>query len=121
MARRQNRQRGEGAIKAIIALAVLIIAGIAGFKIVPLHLAGNDVMDAMDEAANFAGLKPLDKLQWDIFQRAQKAGAPLPLNEIKISRQGSSVRISAKYEQTVNVLGYNYRYIFDRSVEKPVF
>lgn len=116
-----NRQRGEGAWKAIIAIAVLIVGGVAGFKILPLHIAGNDVMDAMDEAANFAGVKPPEKLKWDIFQRAQKAGTPLTLEAIKIERRGASVFISAKYETSVNVFGYKYNYVFDRLVEKPVF
>lgn len=118
---RVNRARGEGAWKAIIAIAILIVGGVAGFKIVPIHIAGNDVHDAMDEAANFAGVKPPDKLKWDIFQRAQKAGTPLTMEDIKIERRGASVYISAKYETTVDVFGYKYKYVFDRMVEKPVF
>ena len=114
-------RRGEGAFGVIVGIAILVVVGMALFKIVPLHIAGNDVRDAINEAANFASIKQDDKLRWDIFQRAQKAGAPLPMTEIKISRPGQAVRISAKYETTVNVLGYNYVYRFDETVEKPTF
>lgn len=121
MTRQVNGQRGEGAWKAIIAVAVLVVMAVAGFKIIPVHIAGNEVEDAMSEAANFAGVKPLDKLQWEIFQKAQKAGTPLTMNDIKITRAGATVRVQAKYEKTVDVMGYKYHYVFDRTVEKPVF
>ena len=121
MTRQVSEQRGEGAWKAIIAIAVLIVGMVAGFKIIPIHIAGNEVEDAMNEAANFAGIKPLDKLQWEIFQKAQKARTPLAMNDIKITRAGATVRVQAKYEQTVDVMGYKYKYVFDRTVEKPGF
>ena len=118
---RTAAKRGEGAFGAIFGVVILILVAMAVWKIVPLHIAGNDVLDAMNEAANFASVKPDDKLRYDIFRRAEKAGAPLPMTEIKISRPGPAVKISARYEMSVNVLGYNYVYKFDHTVEKPTF
>ncbi len=115
------RRRGEGAFRAVVGIALLVVACIVAFKIIPLHIKGNDVFDAMTEAANFGNLKPEDNLRWDIYRRAQEAQVPLPLNEIKIMRNGGLIRIAAKYEMTVDVLGYKYRYVFDRFVEKPAF
>jgi hypothetical protein len=117
----RRRTRGEGAFGAVVGIAILVVAAIATFKILPLHIKGNDVFDAMTEAANFGNLKPEDKLRFDIFRRAQEAQVPLPLNEIKITRSGGLIKISAKYEMTADVLGYKYRYVFDRFVEKPTF
>ena len=117
----RNRIRGEGAFGTIVGIVVLVVVAIALVKIVPLHIAGNKVHDAMDEQANFAGVKPLDKIQYEIFVVAQEAGTPLPLQEIKIRRHGNDVIIDAKYVQKVKVLGYEYTYAFDRSVTKPVF
>jgi len=115
------RRRGEGAFGVVVGIALLVVACIAAFKIIPLHIKGNDVFDAMTEAANFGNLKPEDKLRWDIYKRAQEAQVPLLLNEIKITKNGSLIRISAKYEMTADVLGYKYQYAFDRFVEKPTF
>jgi hypothetical protein len=115
------RRRGEGAFGAVIGIALLVVACIAAFKIIPLHIKGNDVFDAMTEAANFGNLKPEEKLRWDIHKRALDAQVPLPLNEIKISKNNGLIRISAKYEMTVDIFGYKYRYPFDRFVEKPTF
>ena len=117
----RNRIRGEGAFGTIVGIVVVILVAIALFKIVPLHIAGNKVLDAMNEQANFAGVKALDKLQYEVFREAQEAGTPLTLQDIKISRRGASVVIEAKYMQKISVLGYQYTYAFDRTVEKPVF
>jgi len=117
----RNRIRGEGAFGTIVGIALVVLVGIALFKIVPLHIAGNKVLDAMNEQANFAGVKTLDKIQYEIFVAAQEAGTPLPLQEIKIRRHGNDVIVEAKYIQKVSVLGYQYTYAFDRTVQKPVF
>lgn len=117
----RNRVRGEGAFGAIVGIAVVVLVGIALFKIVPLHIAGNKVLDAMSEQANFAGVKSLDKIQYEIFVAAQEAGTPLTLQDITIRRHGQDVIVEAKYVQKISVLGYNYAYAFDKSVQKPVF
>lgn len=117
----RNRARGEGAFGTIVGIAVVVLVSIALFKIVPLHIAGNKVLDAMSEQANFAGVKAFDKIQYEIFVVAQEAGTPLPLQDIKVRKHGNEVIVEAKYTQSVKVLGYNYVYSFDRTVQKPVF
>ena len=117
----RNRIRGEGAFGTIFGIAVVVLVGIVLFKVVPLHIAGNKVLDAMSEQANFAGVKSLEKIQYEIFITAQEAGTPLLLHDIKIRRHGQDVIVEAKYLQKVSVLGYQYAYAFDKSVQKPVF
>lgn len=113
--------RGEGALGTIVALVILVAVAIALFKIVPLHIAGSKVLDAMNEQANFAGVKPLDKIQYEIFVVAQEAGTPVTLQDIQVRRSGAEVIVQLKYEQSVKVLGYNYVYLFDKTVQKPIF
>jgi hypothetical protein len=117
----RNRVRGEGAFGTIVGIVVVVLVGIALFKIVPLHIAGNKVLDAMNEQANFAGVKTLDKIQYEIFMAAQDAGTPLVLQDIKVRKHGSDVIVDAKYTKTIKVLGFNYTYNFDKTVQKPVF
>lgn len=118
---RANRMRGEGGFGTIVGLVLLVLVSIALVKIVPLHVKGNTVYDAMQEQANFGTVKRFEKIQYDIYQVAQENGVPLPLNEIKVSKWAANIRIEAKYQMSVKVLGYNYVYTFDKSVEKPVF
>ena len=117
----RKRIRGEGAFGAIVGIALVVLVGIALFKIVPLHIHGNEIYDVMNEQANFGGMKALDKIQYEIFRRGEEIGIPLPKEEIKVQHRGPWIVITAKYQEQVDVFGYKYVYTFDRKVEKPVF
>jgi len=117
----RGSRRGEGSFGLIVGLAVLVAVVVGCVKIVPLYIHGNEVLDAMNEAANFGGLKPMEKLQMDVYMRAQDAKVPLKLEAIRIERAGSYITISARYEQSTDIFGYKYVYRFDKRVEKPVF
>jgi len=117
----RGSRRGEGSFGLIVGLAVLVAVVVGCVKIVPLYIHGNEVLDAMNEAANFGGLKPMEKLQMDVYLRAQDARVPLKLEAIRVERSGSYITITARYEQTAEIFGYKYVYKFDKRVEKPVF
>jgi hypothetical protein len=114
-------RRGEGAFGLIVGLGVLFVVVVACVRILPLHIHGNEVLDAMNEAANFGGLKSHEKLRMDIFLKAQDAKVPLKMDAIRIERSGTYITVSAQYEQTADIFGYKYVYRFDKKVEKPVF
>jgi hypothetical protein len=114
-------RRGEGAFGLIVGLGVLFLVIVACVRILPLHIHGNEILDAMNEAANFGGLKGPEKLQMDIYLKAQDAKVPLKMEAIRIERSGTYITISVQYEQTADIFGYKYVYRFDKKVEKPVF
>jgi hypothetical protein len=114
-------RRGEGAFGLILGLGLLFVVVVACVRILPLHIRGNEVFDAMNEAANFGGLKGPEKLKMDIYLKAQDARVPLKMEAIRIERSGTYIAISAQYEQTADIFGYKYVYRFDKRVEKPVF
>jgi hypothetical protein len=90
-------RRGEGAFGLIVGLGVLFVVVVACVRIIPLHIHGNEVLDSLNEAANFGGLKSPEKLQMDVFMRAQNNKVPLKLEAIKVERSGSYIAISARY------------------------
>ncbi|HEX2758112.1 MAG TPA: hypothetical protein VHP60_06410 [Thermoanaerobaculia bacterium] len=114
-------RRGEGAFGLIVGLGVLFVVVVACVRILPLHIHGNEILDAMNEAANFGGLKGPEKLRMDIFLKAQDAKVPLKMDAIRVERNGTYITISAQYEQSADIFGYRYVYKFDKKVEKPVF
>ncbi len=114
-------RRGEGAFGLIVGLGILFIVVVALVRVVPLHIHGNEVLDSMNEAANFGGLKGLEKLKMDIYLKAVSSKIPLKLEAIRVERNGTYITISAQYEQTADIFGYKYVYRFDKKVEKPVF
>jgi hypothetical protein len=121
MGHRHRAIRGEGGFKALAGLVILVLGAIAAFRIVPLHIRGGEIYDAMNEQANFGGFRTPDKLQYEVFRKAQENRAPLALTDIKVYRAGNNIIIEAKYTEAVDVLGYHYVYIFDKKVDKPTF
>jgi hypothetical protein len=119
--RNGRHTRGEGAFGVIVGIVVLVAAVTCGIRIIPLYIHGNDIYDAMNEAANFGGIKPLEKLQADVYNRAQEVGVPLNLSEIHVDQNGPYIVIRARYKQTVDLFGFKYVYNFDKKVEKLVF
>ena len=116
----RKSRRGEGAFGLVVGLAILfVVVGLV--KIVPLHVHGNEILDALNEAANFGGLKSPEKLKMDVYLRAQDSKVPLKIEAILVERSGTYIAVSAKYDQTVDIFGYKYVYRFDKRVEKPVF
>jgi hypothetical protein len=105
----------------LIGLAVLFVVVTAGIKIIPLHIHGAEMLDAMNETANFGGLKPPEKLQYELFSRAEDVQAPVTLQNISVVRNGPYIVVQVKYVETVDVFGYKYVYNFDKKVEKLVF
>ncbi len=114
-------KRGEGMVGLLIGLAVLFVVVTAGIKIIPLHIHGAEMLDAMNETANFGGLKPPERLQYELFSRAEDVRAPVTLQNISVVRNGPYIVVQVKYEETVDVFGYKYVYNFDKKVEKLVF
>jgi hypothetical protein len=117
----RRREAGEGMFGVLIGLAILFVVVTAGVKIVPLHIHGAEMLDAMNETANFGGLKPPDRLKDDLFARAEDVRAPVTLQNITIERNGPYITVQVKYQESVDVFGYKYVYNFDKKVEKLVF
>jgi len=112
---------GEGMVGLLIGLAILFVVVTAGIKISPLHIHGAEMLDAMNETANFGGLKPPERLQYELFSRAEDVRAPVTLENISVVRNGPYIVVQVKYEESVDVFGYKYVYNFDKKVEKLVF
>jgi len=75
----------------------------------------------MTETANFGGLKAPERLQQDLFARAEDVRAPIKLENISVTRNGPYIVVEVKYQESVDVFGYKYVYNFDKKVEKLVF
>ncbi len=116
-----RRQRGEGMFGLLVALVLVFVAVMAGIKIIPLHIHGAEMLDAMNEAANFGGLKPVEKLQGEILTKAQDLRVPVKPQDVSVVRNGGYIVVQLRYQETVEVFTYKYVYNFDKKVEKLVF
>ncbi|MFI5179761.1 MAG: hypothetical protein ACHQPI_00005, partial [Thermoanaerobaculia bacterium] len=119
--RSRRLERGEGMFGLLIALVLLFVVVTAGVKIIPLHIHGAEMFDAMNEAANFGGLKPVEKLQDELYTKAQEIRVPVKPQNVTVVRNGGYVVVQVRYQETVDVFTYKYVYNFDKKVEKLVF
>jgi hypothetical protein len=116
-----RREAGEGMVGLLVGLAVLFVLVTAGVKIIPLHIHGAEMLDAMNEVANFGGLKTPERLKDDLYARAEDVRAPVTLQNISVQRNGPYIVVQVKYQESADVFGYKYVYNFDKKVEKLVF
>jgi len=116
-----RRQRGEGMVGLLIALVVVFVVVTAGIKIIPLHIHGAEMIDAMNEVANFGGLRPIEKLRDELLSRAQEIRVPIKPQDVSVVRNGGYIVVQMRYQETVEVFTYKYVYNFDKKVEKLVF
>jgi len=114
-------ERGEGMFGLLVALALVFVAVTAGIKIIPVHIHAAEVLDAMNEAANFGGLKPVEKLQEELYSKAQEIRVPVKPQNVTVVRNGSYIVVQVRYQETVDVFTYKYVYNFDKKIEKLVF
>jgi len=122
MTKRPGRlERGEGMFGVLVALVVVFVGVTAGIKIVPLHIHGAEMVDAMNETANFGGLKPLERLHDELYMKAQEIRVPVKPQDITVQRDGGYIIVQVRYQETVDVFSYKYTYRFDKKIEKLVF
>ncbi len=119
--RSKRLERGEGMFGVLIALVLVFVAVTAGIKIIPLHIHGAEMIDAMNEAANFGGLKPVEKLQDELYAKAQEIHVPVKPQDLTVIRNGGYIVVQVRYQETVDVFTYKYVYNFDKKIEKLVF
>jgi hypothetical protein len=105
----------------LIALVVVFVVVTAGIKIIPLHIHGAEMIDAMNEVANFGGLRPIEKLRDELLSRAQEIRVPIKPQDVSVVRNGGYIVVQMRYQETVEVFTYKYVYNFDKKVEKLVF
>ena len=105
----------------LVALVVVFVGVTAGIKIVPLHIHGAEMVDAMNETANFGGLKPVEKLHDELYMKASEIHVPVRPQDVSVVRDGSYIVVQIRYQETVDVFSYKYVYNFDKKIEKLVF
>ncbi len=115
------RERGEGMFGVLVALVVVFVAVTAGIKIIPLHIHGAEMLDAMNETANFGGLKPIEKLRDELYAKAQEIRVPVKPQDLTVVRNGGYIVVQVSYQETVDVFTYKYVYTFNKKIEKLVF
>jgi hypothetical protein len=112
-------ERGEGKLKVIITLAVIVAAIYLAAKIVPVYINNFELEDTMKTEARFgfAQRKPPEQVRETVYRKAQELGLPVGMQDIQVEAQTSGYRIVVTYTVIVELPGYQLQLDFQPTVD----
>lgn len=112
-------ERGEGKLKSILIVAVIVLAIYAAVKIIPPYVNDYQLSDKMQEQARFAVVNRYteEQIRENIFKAVQDLEVPAKREDIKIVATNSVVKISMQYTVPVDLLMYHIELHFSPSSE----
>jgi hypothetical protein len=124
LAARQSRsaspsERGEGKLKALIVTGLLVLAVLAGVKVIPPYVAEYQLNDKIQEIARFGVVThdSEEQIREKVFKTIQELEIPARKEDIKVTAGSSKVTISIDYTVPVDILMYHVDLHFTPSSE----
>jgi hypothetical protein len=116
---RFRSQRGEGRLKGLLYLAVLIVAVFVAVKTVPVYVADYQLKDKMTEQAKFAIVNRYteDQIRDNIYHTIQDLDIPATRDDVKVASTNHGIEISVNYTVPVDFLVYKTDLNFATSSE----
>jgi uncharacterized membrane protein len=107
-AHRRN-ERGEGKLKGIVIVAVVVLAIYSAWKIVPAYVNDYQLSDKMQEQARFAVVNRYteDQIRNNIFKVAEDLDIPVKREAIQVVSTNAIVKISLEYTVPVDLFFYH--------------
>ena len=123
--RGQNRvqqrrfERGEGRMKAILTLVIILLVLYSAWKIVPAYVNDYQLSDKMQEQARFAVVNRYteDQIRDNIYKVVQDLEIPAKREDIKVVSTNAVVKISLQYTVPVDLLMYHMELHFSPNSE----
>jgi hypothetical protein len=118
----RNRERGEGRIGLLVALAVVGIGAFMGVKIIPARINAYEFRDFVEQQCRTAALTHDDKkIAKAIMEKADDLELPLERKNLQLKRTSSEMIIKANFQMPIDlkVTTYNFQYAVD--TRAPLF
>jgi hypothetical protein len=105
----RRSERGEGRLKAVIIIAVVLLIIYSAVKIVPVYVTNYQLADKMEEQARFAVVNRYseEQIRDNIFKVVQELEIPAKREAIKVVTTNSVVKISMEYTVPVDLFFYH--------------
>jgi hypothetical protein len=115
----RRSERGEGKLKSIIIVAVVVLAIYSAWKIVPAYVNDYQLSDKMQEQARFSVVNHYteDQVRNNIFKVVEDLDIPVKREAIKVVSNNSIVKISMEYTVPVDLFFYHLDLHFSPSSE----
>src|SRR5262249_51918930 len=105
----RRSERGEGKLKGILVLVIVVLAIYSAWKIVPAYVNEYQLQDNMQEQARFAVVNRYteEQIRDKIFKVVQDLDIPAKREDIKIVATNAVVKISLQYTVPVDLMMYH--------------
>jgi hypothetical protein len=115
----RDGERGEGRLKAVVYLTLLIVGVFLAVKLVPLYVAEYELTDKMGEQARFAIVNRYtdDQIKDNIFKTIQDLDIPAKRDDVKVANTHNGLSISVEYTVPVDLMVYKTDITFSPSTE----
>ena len=117
-------ERGEGKLKGILTVVIVVLAIYTAWKVVPVYVDEYQLSDKMQEQARYAVVNRYteDQIRDNIFKVIKDLDIPAKREDIKVVADNSIVKISLEYSVPVDVLMYHTDIHFSpNSEDKALF
>ena len=112
-------ERGEGRMKAILTLVIILLVLYSAWKIVPAYVNDYQLSDKMQEQARFAVVNRYseDQIRDNIYKVVQDLEIPAKREDIKVVSTNAVVKISLQYTVPIDLLMYHMELHFSPNSE----
>ena len=117
-------ETGEGRLKALLTLAIIVAAIYSAWKVVPAYVNEYQLSDKMQELARFAVVNRYseEQIRDNVFKAVQDLDIPAKKEDIRVVVNNYAVKISLDYTVPLDLFLYHTDLHFSpSSQEKPLF
>lgn len=107
-------QRGEGRLKTVVMLAVLVAIVYLCFKIIPPYVTNYELEDLMKSEARFGFVnrRTPEQVRDIVYKKARDLDMPIGPENIRVEAQTNGYRITVTYTVVVELPGYELKLNF---------
>ena len=118
---RNRRERGEGQFGCLVGLAILLVAGLIAYRMIPVKVKAAELRDTVVDESKSAGQHNDKQIMANILTKAEQLELPVTEKDVKINRRASMITVEVEYTVPVPFPGYTYMWDFKHRAENPVF
>ncbi|HET8798004.1 MAG TPA: hypothetical protein VFO89_09955 [Thermoanaerobaculia bacterium] len=118
---RKRRERGEGQFGCLVGLALLLVAGLIAYKMIPVKVKAAEMRDVVYDEAKSGGQHSNAQIVKSILNKAEQLELPVKESDVKVDRTNASIRVEVRYTVPVEFPGYTYQWDFHHKYEAPLF
>lgn len=102
-------ERGEGRLKGILIVAIIVLAIYTAWKMVPPYVNDYQLSDKMQEQSRYAMVNhyTVEQIRDNIYKVMVDLDIPAKKEDIRIVADGNVVKVSLNYTVPVDVLVYH--------------